>query len=145
VHIERECTYRECTYGGVTVINFNTIDSKDDVEAYIMRYLDLSDCEINKIEDSKYLVDRPRLVARLVKEIIDAENPQKSKQAVLETAVNKTVRLVKDEMTCHLEKMATEAYEKEDLRNLALRKILMTLFINCWYVLDIFIVYDNSL
>ncbi|CAG8599176.1 3171_t:CDS:2 [Funneliformis mosseae] len=112
------------------ITNFNTTNSKD-VEAYIMHYLDLSGCEIDKIVNSKYLVGRPRLVACLVKEIIDAENPQESKHVVLETAVNKTVQLVKNGMTCHLEKLATEAYEKENLRNVALRKILMTLFINC--------------
>ncbi|CAG8450643.1 15283_t:CDS:2, partial [Funneliformis caledonium] len=69
------------------------------------------------IAGSKYLVGHFRLVTRLVKEIIDAENLQESKYAVLEIAVNKTVQLVKNGMTCHLEKLATEAYEKEDLRN----------------------------
>lgn len=123
------------------ITNFSIIDSKG-TESYITRYLDLSDCEIDKIENCKYLVGRPRLVARLVKETIDAEkqNPQESKQVVLETAVNNTVKLIKDGMTRHLETIATEAYEKTDMGNNALKNILMTLFINCRYVLDIFIV-----
>ena len=124
------------------IINFNTIDSKE-VETYIMRYLDLSDCELGKIEDSKYLVGRPRLMARLVMEIINAEKvPRENKQIALEYAVNKTVWSIKNDMIRHLEVIVNEAYEKEDLGNVELRKILMTLFINCWYVLDIFIVYS---
>ena len=76
-------------------------------------------------------------------EIINAEVvPRKNKQIVLEYAVNKTVQTIRNDMTCHLEVIVNEAYEKKDLRNVELRKILMTLFINCWYVLDIFIVYS---
>ena len=125
------------------IINFNTTDSKG-VEAYIMRYLDLSDCKIDDIEDSKYLVGRPRLMARLIKEIINAEkvSQENNKQMVLEYAVNKTVQSIKDDMMDHLEAIVNKAYEKEDWANEELRKIFMTLFINCWYVLDIFIVYS---
>jgi hypothetical protein len=124
------------------IINFDTIDCKD-VEAYVMRYLNLSGCEIDEIEDSKYLVGRPRLMACLVMEIINSEKVlRKNKQIVLEYAVNKTVQSIKNDMIGHLEVIVNEAYEKEDLGNLELRKILMSLFINCWYVLDIFIVYS---
>ena len=124
------------------ITNFNTIDSKE-VETYITRYLDLSDCELSTIEDSKYLVGRPRLMARLIKEIINAEKvSQENKQMVLEYAVNKTVQSIKNDMMDHLEAIAKEAYEKEDFNNKKLRDALMTLFINCWYVLDIFIVYS---
>jgi hypothetical protein len=115
----------------------------ENVEAYIKRYLDLSDCDIEKIENRKYLAGRPRLMARLVKEIINAEKwSQESKQIVLEAAVNKTVLSFANDMMRNLEAIVNEAYEKEDLENVELRKILMTLFINCWYVLDIFIVYS---
>ncbi|CAB5160896.1 unnamed protein product [Rhizophagus irregularis] len=86
------------------------------------------------IENSKYLVGRPRLVARLVREIINAEIvSREDKQIVLEDAVNKTVQSIKNDMTRHLEAIVKEAYEKEDLGNVELRKILMILFINCWF------------
>ncbi|CAB4381252.1 unnamed protein product [Rhizophagus irregularis] len=115
------------------IINFNTTDSKG-VEAYIMRYLELSDCKIDDIEDSKYLVGRPCLMARLIKEIINAEKvSQENKQMVLEYAVNKTVQSIKNDMMDHLEVIVNKAYEKEDWENAELRKILMTLFINCWF------------
>ncbi|PKY52362.1 hypothetical protein RhiirA4_22779 [Rhizophagus irregularis] len=113
------------------ITNFSTIDGKD-VETYLAHYLDLSGCEIDKIENSKYLVGRPRLMARLVREIINAEKvSRENKQIVLENAVNKTVQSVKNDMICHLETIANEAYEKEDLKNVTLREILMTIFINC--------------
>jgi hypothetical protein len=122
--------------------DFATTKSED-VENYINRYLNLSNCNIKVIKNSKYLVGRPRLTARLVKEIINAEKrSQESKQIVLEAAVNKTVLSFANDMTRNLEVIVNEAYEKEDLGNVELRKILMTLFINCWYVLDIFIVYS---
>ncbi|PKB98129.1 hypothetical protein RhiirA5_465643 [Rhizophagus irregularis] len=115
------------------IINFNTTASKG-VKAYIMRYLELSDCKIDDIEDSKYLVGRPRLMARLIKEIINAEKvSQENKQMVLEYAVNKTVQSIKNDMMDHLEVIVNKAYEKEDWENAELRKILMTLFINCWF------------
>ncbi|CAG8751207.1 5581_t:CDS:2, partial [Rhizophagus irregularis] len=99
------------------IINFNTTDSKG-VEAYIMRYLELSDCKIDDIEDSKYLVGRPRLMARLIKEIINAEKvSQENKQMVLEYAVNKTVQSIKNDMMDHLEVIVNKAYEKEDWEN----------------------------
>ncbi|RGB31720.1 hypothetical protein C1646_244867 [Rhizophagus diaphanus] len=114
--------------------DFKPTEIKDVVD-YLKRYLDLSDCDIKKIENSKYLVGRPRLVARLVREIIKAEKVlRKDKQIVLEDAVNKTVQSAKNDMTRHLEVIVKEAYEKEDLGNKELRNILMTLFINCWYV-----------
>ncbi|CAB5374936.1 unnamed protein product [Rhizophagus irregularis] len=81
--------------------DFKTTESKDVVD-YLERYLDLPDCDIKKIENSKYLVGRPRLVARLVREIMNAEIvSREDKQIVLEDA----------------------NYEK----------ILMILFINCWF------------
>ncbi|CAB5363383.1 unnamed protein product [Rhizophagus irregularis] len=113
--------------------DFKTTESKDVVD-YLERYLDLPDCDIKKIENSKYLVGRPRLVARLVREIINAEIvSREDKQIVLEDAVNKTVQSIKNDMTRHLEAIVKEAYEKEDLGNVELRKILMILFINCWF------------
>ncbi|PKY31844.1 hypothetical protein RhiirB3_419778, partial [Rhizophagus irregularis] len=36
-------------------------------------------------------------------------------------------------MMDHLEVIVNKAYEKEDWENAELRKILMTLFINCWF------------
>ncbi|CAB4423714.1 unnamed protein product [Rhizophagus irregularis] len=97
--------------------DFKQTEIKDVVD-YLKRYLDLSDCDINKIENSKYLVGRPRLVASLVREIIKAEKvSRKDKQIVLEDAVNKTVQSINNDMTRHLEVIVKEAYEKEDLGN----------------------------
>ena len=86
----------------------------EDVKAYITQYLDLSGCDTDIIENWKYLTGRPQLAARLIFEIICADkNPErKTKQAVLETAVDKTEHIVRKAMETHLENVVNEVYGK---------------------------------
>ena len=117
--------------------------TSENVKTYISQYLNLSHCniDIKDIENWKYLIGRPRLAARVVVEIINAEKNQntKTKQDVLEIAVDKTVQVICKAMEKHLEKIVNEEYGKKDISTKSLRDILETLFVNCWYVFCIFI------
>ena len=118
------------------LVDFKFMESED-VKTYISQYLDLSECDTNKIDNWKYLTGRPRLTARLVFEVICAEkNPEttKTKQAVLETAVDKTIHIVREAMETHLENVVKEAYGKKDISTKSLREVLENLFVNCRYV-----------
>ena len=113
------------------LVDFKFMESED-VKTYITQYLDLSECDT----DWKFLTGRPRLAARLILEVIRAEQnlKTKSKQTVLETAVDQTVHVVRKAMETHLENVVKEAYGKNDISTKSLRDILETLFVNCRYV-----------
>ena len=117
------------------LVDFKFMESED-VQAYITQYLDLSECDTDIIENWKFLTGRPRLAARLILEVIRAEQnlKTKSKQTVLETAVDQTVHVVRKAMETHLENVVKEAYGKNDISTKSLRDILETLFVNCRYV-----------
>src|SRR5688572_8255752 len=103
---------------------FKVMESED-VKTYISQYLNLSHCSTDiNIKNWEYLIGRPRLAARLVVEIISAEQGINAKQDqviekqdVLKTAVNMTVQVIRKAMEEHLEKIAAEAYEKDDYSN----------------------------
>jgi len=117
------------------LVDFKFMESED-VKTYITQYLDLSGCDTDIIENWKYLTGRPRLAARLALEVIRAEQNSgtKTKQAVLETAVDKTIHIRGKAMETHLEVVVNEAYGKKDIYTKSLQDILEILFVNCWYV-----------
>ncbi|CAG8657254.1 4935_t:CDS:2, partial [Paraglomus brasilianum] len=67
------------------IMDFETL-TIDKVKAYIKHYLNLSGCDIGRIEDWKYLAGCPCLAAQLLCEIVQGENHEQNetKQTVLE-------------------------------------------------------------
>ncbi|RUS19891.1 hypothetical protein BC937DRAFT_86768, partial [Endogone sp. FLAS-F59071] len=105
----------------------------DKVKAYIEHYLDLSGCNIERIEDWKYLAGRPRLAARLLCEIIQGENRGQSvtKQTVLERAVKETVNVISKRLTQGLSFLIKDVIGKRDPVAKIFQSILENIFISC--------------
>lgn len=104
----------------------------EDVKSYIEGYIDLTDCNIEAIDNWKYLEGRPRLSARLVSEIIKAEstNATMPKQEVLEIAVQRTVFAVKQRLMERLSALADKYLNSVD-PNDRMKLTLEKLFISC--------------
>ncbi|KAF9201189.1 hypothetical protein BGZ49_008578 [Haplosporangium sp. Z 27] len=106
----------------------------DQVKTYIESYLDLSGCDASTIDNWKYLMGRPRLSARLLAEIIEAEKKfgeSKSKQYVLEWAVDHTVKAVAGRMQTRLSTLAERYIGSVDPLDRPMQKILEELFVSC--------------
>lgn len=113
------------------IVNFQTL-TVEEVESYLMHYLNFSDCNFNDIEERKYLAGRPRLAARLILEIIREESiskGEKSKQDVFKAAVEQTLKAVRKRLTETLNNFVKEAYNGID--NFGWKTMLETLFVNC--------------
>lgn len=107
----------------------------NNVETYIKRFLDLSDCEVEDIKDWNCLAGRPRLAARFVLEVVRSEREHgetKTKQAVVEEALLETINAFTTNMTDSLMKLVN--YSKKGGREHDnIRRILRTVFIQCRY------------
>jgi len=124
------------------IMDFETL-TIDKVKAYIKHYLNLSGCDIGRIEDWKYLAGRPRLAARLLREIVQGENREQNetKQAVLERAVKETVNVISKRLTEGLSFLTKDVIGKRDPLALILQNILENVFISCRYAFHTIINY----
>ncbi|CAG8470689.1 11402_t:CDS:2 [Funneliformis mosseae] len=106
----------------------------EEVESYLERYLDLSECNLKNIEEIKYLAGRPRFAARFVLEIIRLEknyNRTISKQDVLKQAIKQTIEAISDRLKSTLENIIKDAYDGSDKNGW--KNIMEVLFVNCWF------------
>ncbi|GJJ75042.1 hypothetical protein EMPS_07400 [Entomortierella parvispora] len=105
-----------------------------EVEAYIQKYLDFSDCDFTAIEEWDYLAGRPRLASRLLLEIVQAENnhgESQTKQWILEKAVSTTLRAVEGRLKTRLQDLAEKYILSEDPMDSLMKSILEDLFLSC--------------
>ncbi|GJJ78300.1 hypothetical protein EMPS_10659 [Entomortierella parvispora] len=105
-----------------------------EVEAYIQKYLDFSDCDFTAIEEWKYLAGRPRLASRLLLETVQAEKnygKSQTKQWILEKAVSTALRAVEGRLTTRLQDLAKRYIDSEDPCDSPMKSILEDLFISC--------------
>ncbi|CAB5390881.1 unnamed protein product [Rhizophagus irregularis] len=107
----------------------------ENIESYLERFLNLSDCNLKDIVELKYLAGRPRFAAHIVLEVIHLEkngNGFISKQDVLKEAIKQTINVISQ-----LEFKFSEIVEKKNPYDIvdfhAWKNIMETLFVNCWF------------